>query len=199
MTTGEKIAALRKKNNMTQEQLAEVLGVARQSVSRWEMDVAFPETEKLIKLSKLWDCSIDFLLSEESLEQMKAKETHSVRDICRFIRECGYFFLATSDADTPHLRPMGMIYADDEAFYIATDKRKNVYRELVGNPLVELASYSLSSRKWVRIHGRMTVESSLKIKEDMSEMYPMLHQEYVGEEEVFLVIFKVNIESVNVY
>lgn len=44
MTTGEKIAALRKKNNMTQEQLAEVLGVARQSVSRWEMDVAFPET-----------------------------------------------------------------------------------------------------------------------------------------------------------
>ena len=39
MTTGEKIATLRKKNNLTQEQLAEVLGVARQSVSRWEMDV----------------------------------------------------------------------------------------------------------------------------------------------------------------
>jgi uncharacterized pyridoxamine 5'-phosphate oxidase family protein len=94
---------------------------------------------------------------------------------------------------------MGMIYADDEALYLATDKRKNVYRELVGNPRVELASYSLSSRKWARIAGRVTVESSLKIKEDMSEMYPMLHQEYAGEEEVFLVIFKVNIENVNVY
>ena len=199
MTTGEKIATLRKKNNMTQEQMAEVLGVARQSVSRWEMDVAFPETEKLIKLSKLWDCSIDFLLSEETIEPEKTKKVHSVRDICKFIRECGYFFLATSEEGAPHLRPMGMIYADDEALYLATDKRKNVYRELVGNPLVELASYSLSSRKWARIRGKATVESSLRIKEDMSEMYPMLHQEYAGEEEVFLVIFKVNMESVNVY
>lgn len=199
MTTGEKIAALRKKNNLTQEQLAEVLGVARQSVSRWEMDVAFPETEKLIKLSKLWDCSIDFLLSAEPMLQEKGKEAYSAREICRFIRECGYFFLATSQEDAPHLRPMGMLYADDEALYLATDKRKNVYRELVGNPQVELASYSLSSRKWARIHGRVTVESNLKVKEDMSEMYPMLHQEYAGEEEVFLVIFKVNIESANVY
>lgn len=199
MTTGEKIAALRKKNNMTQEQLAEVLGVTRQSVSRWEMDVVFPETEKLIRLSKLWDCSIDYLLSEETMESEKTKETHSVKDICRFIRECGYFFLATSEEGAPHLRPMGMIYADDEALYLATDKRKNVYRELVGNQRVELASYSLSSRKWARICGKATIESSLKVKEDMTEMYPMLHQEYVGEEEVFLVIFRVNIESVNIY
>ena len=61
MTTGEKIAVLRKKKNLTQEQLSEILKVSRQSVSRWEMDTAFPETEKLIKLSKLLDCSIDYL------------------------------------------------------------------------------------------------------------------------------------------
>ena len=64
MTTGEKIAMLRKGKGITQEQLAEILGVARQSVSRWEMDLAFPETEKLIRLSKLFSCSIDFLLNE---------------------------------------------------------------------------------------------------------------------------------------
>ncbi len=199
MTTGEKIAMLRKKKDLTQEQLAEILKVSRQSVSRWEMDVAFPETEKLIKLAKLLDCSIDFLLSEENVEQEKEKSEYSMKEICRFIRECGYFFLATSIESEPHLRPMGMIYADDEALYIATDKRKNVYRELTGNPMVELASYSLSSRKWTRIHGKMTVESSPRIKEEMSEMYPMLRQEYAGEEEAFLVIFKVNVEKVNIY
>jgi len=199
MTTGEKIAMLRKKKDLTQEQLAEVLKVSRQSVSRWEMDVAFPETEKLIKLAKLLDCSIDFLLSEENVERQKEQSEYSMRELCRFIRECGYFFLATANDNVPHLRPMGMIYGDDGALYIATDKRKNVYRELTGNPMVELASYSLSSRKWTRIHGKMTVESSLRIKEEMSEMYPMLKQEYVGEEEVFLVIFKVNIERINVY
>lgn len=199
MTTGEKIFMLRKKKDLTQEQLAEILKVSRQSVSRWEIDVAFPETEKLIKLAKLLDCSIDYLLSEENVERQKAQSEYSMRELCRFIRECGYFFLATANNNEPHLRPMGMIYADDEALYISTDKRKNVYRELMGNPMVELASYSLSSRKWIRIHGKMTVESRLRIKEEMSEMYPMLHQEYAGEEEAFLVIFKINAESVNVY
>ena len=65
MTTGEKLAVLRKKKNLTQEQLAEILGVSRQSVSRWEMDVAFPETEKLVKLSRLLECSIDYLLNTD--------------------------------------------------------------------------------------------------------------------------------------
>ena len=198
MTIGEKISILRKKNDLTQEQLAEILKVSRQSVSRWEMDVAFPETEKLIKLAKLLDCSIDFLLNEENMEQEKGKGEYSMREICRFIRECGYFFLATSMEGEPHLRPMGMIYGDDEALYIATDKRKNVYQEIMENPMVELASYSLSSRKWARIHGIMTLESNPRIKEEMSEMYPMLRQEYAGEE-VFLVIFRINIESMNVY
>ena len=64
MTTGEKLATLRKRKGITQEQLAEILQVSRQSVSRWEMDAAFPETEKLVKLGKLLGCSIDFLLDE---------------------------------------------------------------------------------------------------------------------------------------
>lgn len=65
MTTGEKIAKHRKENNYTQEQLAEILGVSRQSVSKWESDIAYPETEKLIRLGKLFGCSMDYLLNED--------------------------------------------------------------------------------------------------------------------------------------
>lgn len=68
MTTGEKIGKHRKENNYTQEQLAEILGVSRQSVSKWESDIAYPETEKLIKLGKLFGCSMDYLLNEDCLE-----------------------------------------------------------------------------------------------------------------------------------
>ena len=199
MTTGEKIAVLRKKKNLTQEQLSEILKVSRQSVSRWEMDAAFPETEKLIKLSKLFDCSIDYLLNEELQDEAKVDKGISPQDCAKFIRECGYFFLATSHEDKPRLRPMGMIYGNDKALYIATDKRKNVYKDLTNNPRVELASYSLSSRKWIRISGCMRPEKAQKIHEEMMDMYPMIKQEYVGDEEVYLAIFKLLPEEVTIY
>lgn len=69
MKLGEKIAIQRKELNYTQEQLADILGVSRQSISKWESDIAYPETEKLIELGKLFDCSMDYLLKEEVIEK----------------------------------------------------------------------------------------------------------------------------------
>ncbi len=68
MTFGEKLSKLRKEHNYTQEQLAELLEVSRQSVSKWESDLAYPETEKLIRLGKLFGCSMDYLLCQEFTE-----------------------------------------------------------------------------------------------------------------------------------
>lgn len=64
MTLGEKLAKLRKENNITQEQLASELGVSRQAISKWESDMTFPETDKLIRMSELYDCSLDYLLKD---------------------------------------------------------------------------------------------------------------------------------------
>ena len=69
MTLGEKIAKQRKDLNYTQEQLADILGVSRQSISKWESDIAYPETDKLIELGKLFECSMDYLLKEEITEK----------------------------------------------------------------------------------------------------------------------------------
>lgn len=64
MTTGDKLSKLRKENNYTQEQLADVLGVSRQAISKWESNLTFPETDKLIRISELFDCSLDYLLKD---------------------------------------------------------------------------------------------------------------------------------------
>ena len=69
MTLGEKLSKLRKEYNYTQEQLADILGVTRQSISKWESDIAYPETDKLVKLGKLFDCSMDYLLNEDVTEK----------------------------------------------------------------------------------------------------------------------------------
>lgn len=65
MTLGYKLSKLRKENNYTQEQLADILGVSRQAISKWESDAAYPETDKLIRISELFNCSLDYLLKEQ--------------------------------------------------------------------------------------------------------------------------------------
>ena len=195
MTTGEKIAALRKEKGITQEALAERLKVARQSVSRWEMDAAFPETEKLIKLGRILECSIDFLLNGEIQRDCENEAPISARDCFRFLRECTYCFLATNAGEKPRLRPMGYVYADEKTLYFATDTRKGVYTDLTKNPYVELASYNLNTRQWIRISGRAVLTDSLMVREEMEILYPMIRQEYVGKEEVYFVIFQIVIEE----
>ncbi len=64
MTIGDKLSKLRKENNYTQEQLADVLGVSRQAISKWESNITYPEIDKLIRMSELFNCSLDYLLKD---------------------------------------------------------------------------------------------------------------------------------------
>ena len=59
MSLGENLQYLRKRDNITQEQLAEKLNVSRQSISKWESDTTYPEMDKLIQLCQMFHCSMD--------------------------------------------------------------------------------------------------------------------------------------------
>lgn len=65
MTIGEKIAQLREASGISQEQLAEKINVSRQSVSKWEMDQALPQIDKVLQLCELFGVSTDELLHEK--------------------------------------------------------------------------------------------------------------------------------------
>ena len=65
MKFGDKLIELRKKNGLSQEELAEKLGVSRQSVSKWESNNTYPETDKIIQIANLFDCSMDDLINDK--------------------------------------------------------------------------------------------------------------------------------------
>lgn len=65
MTLGEKLYELRKKHGLSQEQLAEALNVSRQSISKWEGNVTYPESDKLIALSDYFGVSLDYLMKAD--------------------------------------------------------------------------------------------------------------------------------------
>ena len=62
----EKIATVRQKNKLTQEEIAEKLGISRQSVQKWESGLSYPSIDKLVSLSKLLNVSIDYLCKDEN-------------------------------------------------------------------------------------------------------------------------------------
>lgn len=64
MNFGDKLVQQRKKMGISQEQLAEKIGVTRQSVSKWELSSSVPELGKLIQLSELFGVSIDYLVKD---------------------------------------------------------------------------------------------------------------------------------------
>ena len=71
MSFGENLQSVRKKNHLSQEDLAEMLGVSRQAVSKWELGEGYPEVEKLLALSKKLNVSLDSLLQSESTETVR--------------------------------------------------------------------------------------------------------------------------------
>ena len=65
MTLGQTIAQLRKEKKLSQDELADLLGVSRQSISKWETDASIPELDKLIRLSDMFGVTLDALIRGE--------------------------------------------------------------------------------------------------------------------------------------
>ena len=65
MTFAEKLKSIRKQAGMSQEKLAEKIGVSRQAITKWETDIGIPDVENIMAISALFNISIDELLSNE--------------------------------------------------------------------------------------------------------------------------------------
>lgn len=91
MIFADKLIQLRKKSGWSQEELAEQLGVSRQSVSKWEGAQSFPDIEKIVKMSQLFGVSTDYLLKEDEEEPsyIEIDETPKVRRVS--MEEAGEF------------------------------------------------------------------------------------------------------------
>lgn len=99
MTLGQKLRLLRKEKGISQEKLAEQLGVSRQAVSKWELDITLPETENIIKIGNIFDVSYDYLLRENMEERTcftgkkhsEEKNNGYADSIILFLKKYGYF------------------------------------------------------------------------------------------------------------
>lgn len=81
MQIGNKILELRKQNNLSQEQLAEKMGVARQTISKWELGETSPDLEQSRQLSQIFNVSLDDLTNNDIKNVLITKTNHTERMI----------------------------------------------------------------------------------------------------------------------
>ncbi len=113
MNFGEKIYALRREKYLSQGDLADMLEVSRQSVSKWENNTAVPDLQKIIKLSEIFGISVDELIKGEKIQSEAEIKTEYIvkhermesRKIAGIILVCMSFLL------TILLLPAGILYA----------------------------------------------------------------------------------------
>lgn len=120
----DKIGQIRKEKGLSQEDLAERLGVSRQAVAKWEAGLSYPEVDKLIAISNLFQISIDSLLrideSECSFYRPKDKRSlteEMVSFLCRAKKEC----YAGEGNKVTSSRPESLDYRYNEGEYSYQD------------------------------------------------------------------------------
>lgn len=80
MKFGDKLIQLRKKHGLSQEDLAAKLNVSRQSVSKWESNNTYPETDKIVQICNIFECSMDDLINE-NIKDINQLERKSKKEI----------------------------------------------------------------------------------------------------------------------
>ena len=78
MNLADNLKRIRKDNNLSQEQLAEKLGVSRQSVSKWESGQSYPEMDKVLQICSLFNLNINELINENIKEINEIKEAKNI-------------------------------------------------------------------------------------------------------------------------
>ena len=85
MTRGQRIQKLRSDASLSQEAFASMLGVSRQSVSKWESAMSIPDIDKIVKMSELFGVSTDYLLREDISVIEPVEELQGDSDIHRSV------------------------------------------------------------------------------------------------------------------
>lgn len=79
MTIADRIQSLRKSKGMSQEQLADAVGVSRQAVSKWESEQATPDLEKVVAMSEIFEVTTDYLL--KGIEPLEGNDHKTMGDV----------------------------------------------------------------------------------------------------------------------
>ena len=99
-----------------------------------------------------------------------------MQEVYEFLKKCGTYYLATEEDSQPRVRPFGTIDLFDGRLTIQTGKVKEVSRQMLRNPRVELCAFD--GERWLRLAATAVEEPRLEAQKHMLDAYPSLQSMY---------------------
>ena len=113
-----------------------------------------------------------------------------MEEVYEFLKQCGTYFIATVDGDQPRVRPFGTVLMFENKLYIQTGKVKNVAKQIMKNPKIEICA--LVGTKWVRVEAIAVEDDRIEPKQKMLDAYPQLKSMYSADDPNTLVLYLKN-------
>ena len=110
-----------------------------------------------------------------------------MKEVYEFLKESKTYYLATIDGTTPRVRPFGTINIFEDKLYIQTGKSKEVYKQIINNPTVEICAFNNGS--WIRVTGKLIPDERREAKKDMLDKYPELRGMYNEDDDNTIVLY----------
>lgn len=98
----------------------------------------------------------------------------------QFLKKARAYFLATAEGDQPRVRPFGTVHIIGGRLCIQTAKSKDVAKQILANPKVELCAFD--GEEWLRVSGELALDDKLETKTAMLDAYPELKKLYSAED-----------------
>ncbi len=110
-----------------------------------------------------------------------------MQEVYDFLKNCGNYYLATVDGDQPRVRPFGTVNLFEDKLYIQTAKVKNVSKQMMANPKVEICAFN--GGDWIRIQAIAVEDDRVEAKQSMLDNYPELQNMYSATDDNTQVLY----------
>jgi uncharacterized pyridoxamine 5'-phosphate oxidase family protein len=100
-------------------------------------------------------------------------------EVFDFLKDNAPFYLASIKGNTPKLRPLGLVLDTDGKIYFGVGDQKEVYRQIVDNPNVEIATTNKEGN-WIRISGTVVFDENPALFEKAADSFPPLKEMYTS-------------------
>ena len=110
-----------------------------------------------------------------------------MQEVYNFLQKCGSYYLATVDGDQPRVRPFGTINLFADKLYIQTGKIKDVSKQMMENPKVEICA--MNDGEWIRIQAIVVEDDRVEAKQNMLDNYPQLQGMYSATDDNTQVLY----------